>query len=181
MTILFSDIRGYTTLSESQTPEEIFKFLNEYIAYVGAAIDREGGFIDKYIGDAVMALFDEPHTDSALRAAIGMQQALQAFNQQREQQGLPPVGTGIGLHRGEVVMGTVGFTSRMDSTVIGDAVNVSSRVEGLTKTYNCQILVTDAVIAALAHSEDFQLELVDEFAKVKGKETAIALYRLHLP
>jgi adenylate cyclase len=180
MTILFSDIRGYTTLSESQTPEEIFKFLNEYIAYVGAAIDREGGFIDKYIGDAVMALFDETHTDAALRAAIGMQQALQEFNQKREQQGLMPIGTGIGLHRGEVVMGTVGFTSRMDSTVIGDAVNVSSRVEGLTKTYHCQVLVTDAVVAALAHPEDFHLELVDEFAKVKGKETAIALHRLHL-
>jgi adenylate cyclase len=181
MTILFSDIRGYTSLSESQTPEETFKFLNEYIAHVGAAIDHEGGFIDKYIGDAVMALFDETHTDSALRAAIGMQQALHQFNQIREQQALQPVETGIGLHRGEVVMGTVGFTSRMDSTVIGDAVNVSSRVEGLTKTYHCQILVTDAVIAALAHPENFQLTLVDEFAKVKGKETAVALYRLDLP
>jgi adenylate cyclase len=180
MTILFSDIRGYTTLSESQTPEETFKFLNEYIGYVGAAIDQHGGFIDKYIGDAVMALFDETHTDGALRAAIAMQAALATFNQIRQQQGLKPVASGIGIHRGEVVMGTVGFASRMDSTVIGDAVNVSSRVEGLTKTYECQVLVTAAVVAALACPDDFCLELVAESVKVKGKETAIALYRLDL-
>lgn len=180
ITILFSDIRGYTALSESQTPEETFKFLNEYIAYVGDAIDEYGGFIDKYIGDAVMALFDENHTDSALKATIAMQLALKKFNQKREQLGLRTIASGIGLHRGEVVMGTVGFTSRIDSTVIGDAVNVSSRVEGLTKNYNCEILITDAVVAALEHPENFLLEIVDESVKVKGKETAIKLYRLKL-
>ncbi len=177
ITILFSDIRGYTTLSESQTPEETFKFLNEYIAYVGDAIADHGGFIDKYIGDAVMALFDENHTDNALKAAIAMQLALQKFNQKREQLGLKAIASGIGLHRGEVVMGTVGFTSRIDSTVIGDAVNVSSRVEGLTKNYNCEILITDAVVTSLAHPEMFSLEIVEESVKVKGKESAIKLYR----
>jgi adenylate cyclase len=180
MTILFSDIRGYTSLSESQTPEETFKFLNEYMAYVGAAIDNHGGFIDKYIGDAVMALFDERHTDGALNAALAMQTAIDQFNSIRSKQGLSAIASGIGIHYGEVVMGTVGFTSRIDSTVIGDAVNVSARVESLTKTYQCKILVTDAVIAALAKPEDFNLELLDESVKVKGKETAIALYRLHL-
>ncbi|PZO41539.1 MAG: adenylate/guanylate cyclase domain-containing protein [Pseudanabaena frigida] len=179
ITILFSDIRGYTALSESQTPEETFKFLNEYIAYVGDAIDEYGGFIDKYIGDAVMALFDENHTDSALKAAIAMQLALKKFNQKREQLGLRTIASGIGIHRGEVVMGTVGFTSRIDSTVIGDAVNVSSRVEGLTKNYNCEILITDAVVSALEHPEDFNLDIVDESVKVKGKEMAIKLYRLN--
>jgi adenylate cyclase len=172
--------RGYTALSESQTPEETFKFLNEYIAYVGDAIDEYGGFIDKYIGDAVMALFDENHTDSALKAAIAMQLALKKFNQKREQLGLRTIASGIGIHRGEVVMGTVGFTSRIDSTVIGDAVNVSSRVEGLTKNYNCEILITDAVVAALDRPEDFNLNIVDESVKVKGKEMAIKLYRLNL-
>jgi adenylate cyclase len=179
MTILFSDIRGYTSLSESQTPEETFNFLNEYIAYVGAAIDKEGGFIDKYIGDAVMALFDEEQTDGALRAAIGMQTALDEFNQKRDMAGLRPVAIGVGVHRGEVVMGTVGFTSRIDSTVIGDAVNVSSRVEGLTKEYQCDILVTDATVAALEDASVFDLKLVAESVKVKGKETAIGLYRLN--
>jgi class 3 adenylate cyclase len=176
---LFSDIRGYTSLSESQTPEETFKFLNEYMAYVGGAIDQHGGFIDKYIGDAIMALFDDRHTDGAMRAAIAMQAALDEFNQSRVAQGLARVASGIGIHRGEVVMGTVGFTSRIDSTVIGDAVNVSSRVEGLTKNYNCEILVTDAVIEALETPQDFQLELVDQSVKVKGKEMPIGLYRLY--
>jgi adenylate cyclase len=180
MTILFSDIRGYTTLSESQPPEATFHFLNEYIAYVGGAIDQHGGFIDKYIGDAVMAIFDEPHTDGALRAAIAMQIAIQQFNQKREQQGLAPIASGIGIHQGEVVMGTVGFAARMDSTVIGDAVNVSSRIESLTKHYNCEILITSNVIDALARPQDFHLELVEAAVKVKGKATAIDLYRVHL-
>jgi adenylate cyclase len=178
MTILFADIRGYTSLSEMQTPEEMFKFLNEYIACVGSVIDREGGFIDKYIGDAVMALFDDAHTDGALRAAIGMQTALDEFNQKREMQGFNPVAIGIGLHQGEVVMGTVGFTSRIDSTVIGDAVNVSSRVEGLTKEYQCDILVTDATVAGLADATAFDLQLVAAAVKVKGKATPIGLYQL---
>jgi adenylate cyclase len=180
MTILFSDIRGYTTLSESQTPEATFHFLNEYIAHVGGAIDQHGGFIDKYIGDAVMAIFDEPHTDGALRAAIAMQIAIQQFNQKRQQQGLAPIASGIGIHQGEVVMGTVGFASRMDSTVIGDAVNVSSRIESLTKHYNCEILITSAVIDALAQPQAFHLELVEAGVKVKGKATAIDLYRVHI-
>jgi adenylate cyclase len=180
MTILFSDIRGYTALSESQTPEETFKFLNEYISYVVSAIDENGGFIDKYIGDAIMALFDESHTDRALKAAIAMQLEISNFNQKRSQMGLSPIASGIGIHRGEVVMGTVGSTFRIDSTVIGDAVNVSSRIESLTKIYNCEVLISDSVIIALSNPDEFRLELVEESVKVKGKETAIALYRLHL-
>ncbi len=180
MTILFSDIRGYTALSESQTPEETFKFLNEYISYVVNAIDENGGFIDKYIGDAIMALFDESHTDRALKAAIAMQSEITKFNQKRSQMGLSPIASGIGIHRGVVVMGTVGSTFRIDSTVIGDAVNVSSRVESLTKIYNCEVLISDSVVDALTNPEEFRLEQVEESVKVKGKETAIALYRLHL-
>jgi adenylate cyclase len=180
MTILFSDIRGYTALSESQTPEETFKFLNEYISHVVSAIDEHGGFIDKYIGDAVMALFDEVHTDRALKAAIAMQSEIAEFNQKRSLMGLAPIASGIGIHRGEVVMGTVGSTFRIDSTVIGDAVNVSSRIESLTKDYNCEVLISDSVVSALSSPENFQLELVEESVKVKGKETSITIYRLHL-
>lgn len=180
MTILFSDIRGYTALSESQTPEETFKFLNEYISYVVSAIDEHGGFIDKYIGDAVMALFDDEHTDRALKAAIAMQSEIAKFNYKRSQMGLSQIASGIGIHRGEVVMGTVGSTFRIDSTVIGDAVNVSSRIESLTKIYNCEVLVSDSVVDALTNPEEFRLEQVEKSVKVKGKETAIALYRLHL-
>ncbi|MDX2100284.1 MAG: adenylate/guanylate cyclase domain-containing protein [Leptolyngbyaceae cyanobacterium bins.59] len=178
VTILFADIRGYTSISEKLTPQEIFDFLNRYLACMGAAIDQTGGFIDKYIGDAIMALFDDEYADSALQAAVKMQEALVEFNRDRHLTGFPEVAIGIGLHRGQVVMGTVGFTSRMDSTVIGDAVNVASRVEGLTKYYDCKILMTDSVVDALARPEAVKLKLVDTGVKVKGKESMVNLYKL---
>ncbi|WP_016950357.1 adenylate/guanylate cyclase domain-containing protein [Anabaena sp. PCC 7108] len=180
MTILFCDIRGYTSMSEAMAPIEIFVFLNDYLACMGKAIDQAGGFIDKYIGDAIMALFDDDATDCALKAAILMQQALDKFNYERLQKGLPIIATGIGIHRGTVVMGTVGFTSRIDSTVIGDAVNVASRIEGLTKQYNCNILITESVVNSLLNPELFSLRLVDASVKVKGKDTAISIYELQV-
>lgn len=178
MTILFCDIRGYTSISEAMTPMEIFLFLNDYLACMGKAIDELGGFIDKYIGDAIMALFDDEATDSALKAAILMQKSLDNFNAERAKKGLPIISVGIGIHRGTVVMGTVGFTSRMDSTVIGDAVNVASRIEGLTKQYNCDILVTESVVNSLSKPESFKLKLIDKSVKVKGKDAPIAIYQL---
>ncbi len=178
MTILFSDIVGYTAMSENMTPMETFNFLNDYLARMGTAIDEAGGFIDKYIGDAIMALFDDEATDGAINAAIAMQQKLAEFNLERASQGLPPIRCGIGIHRGEVVMGTVGFTSRIDSTVIGDAVNVAARVEGLTRHYECGILVTASVVLALRNKSAFTLRLVSENVKVKGKDEAIAIYEL---
>jgi adenylate cyclase len=181
MTILFCDIRGYTTLSETQTPQETFAMLNNYLDYMGHAIESCGGFIDKFIGDAIMALFDDETTDGALNAAIAMQAALKEFNETRYKQKLPTLDIGIGIHRGEVVLGTIGFTSRIASTVIGDAVNVASRVEGLTKEYNCKVLVTDSVIRALQSPQEFDLELANDAVKVKGKESAIALYKLSSP
>ncbi|MCC5638886.1 HAMP domain-containing protein [Nostoc sp. CHAB 5844] len=180
ITILFCDIRGYTSMSEMMTPLEIFTFLNDYLACIGQVIDQAGGFIDKYIGDAVMALFDDESTDGALKAAILMHQSLEQFNQERIQQNLPRVSIGIGLHRGEVVMGTVGFTCRIDSTVIGDAVNIASRIEGLTKQYACGTLVTESVIKSLSQPELFSLKLVDQAVKLKGKDEAIAIYELLL-
>lgn len=178
MTILFCDIRGYTSMSEAMAPIEIFTFLNDYLACMGQAIDQAGGFIDKYIGDAIMALFDDAATDGALKAAILMQQALEKFNEVRSQKGLPKIAVGIGIHRGKVVMGTVGFTSRIESTVIGDAVNVASRIEGLTKQYDCEVLLTESVVSSLAYPEAFSLKLVDQAVKVKGKDEAIAIYQL---
>jgi len=178
MTILFTDIRGYTTLSETIQPAALFDQLNEYLARVAAPIGTHGGFIDKYIGDAIMALFDDPHTDGALDAALGMRAALTAYNAERAAAGLLPLESGIGLHRGDVVMGTVGFTAKLDSTVIGDPVNVASRVEGLTKTYQCGILVTESVVAALAHPERYQLRVVEEAVKLRGKDTQVKLYEV---
>ena len=173
--ILFADIRGYTSMSEQLTPLETFELLNDYLSCMGHVIDRRGGFIDKYIGDAIMALFDEEASDGAVQAALEMREALEKFNQKRSQQGLPTIDIGIGIHRGEVVMGTVGFTSRIESTVVGDAVNVAARVEGLTKNYG-SILITHPVVAALRHPENFPLYLVDQSVKVKGKDEPVAIY-----
>jgi len=180
LTILFCDIRGYTCMSELMTAQETFLFLNDYLACMGQAIEDCGGFIDKYIGDAIMALFDQETTDSALQAALAMRRALGEFNRDRIEKGLPRIEIGIGIHRGEVVMGTVGFISRMDSTVIGDAVNLASRVEGLTKSYGCPILVTETVLRGLSSPADFSLELVDAAVKVKGKNEPIAIYELRV-
>lgn len=178
ITILFADIRGYTSMSEQMTPLETFALLNDYLACMGQVINDAGGFIDKYIGDAIMALFEDESTGSALRAALAMQQALAVFNAERRRKAQPVVNIGIGIHRGEVVMGTVGFTSRIESTVIGDPVNVAARVEGLTRKYNRTVLVTESVIAALKYPEDFELRLVDDAVKVKGKDELVAIYEL---
>ncbi|MBD1838627.1 HAMP domain-containing protein [Coleofasciculus sp. FACHB-64] len=180
MTILFCDIRGYSSMAEQMTPQQTFSFLNDFLECMGLPIEESGGFIDKYIGDAIMALFDDEGTDSAVRAAILMQQTLSRFNEARMQKGLPAIAVGIGIHRGEVVMGTVGFTSRIDSTVVGDSVNLASRLEGLTKQYNCNILVTESVVNSLYHPESFYLGLVDKSVKVKGKDEAIAIYEVKI-
>ncbi len=176
ITILFSDIRGYTSLSETSTPEQMFHLLNEYLPEMGAVIDENGGFIDKYIGDAIMALFDDDETDGALRAAIAMRERLASLNERRVARGEKSFEIGIGLHRGAVIMGTVGFSSKIESTVIGDAVNCASRVEGLTKQYGVHVLATGAVIEALANRSAFRLRVVDEAAKIRGKDEPVTLY-----
>ncbi|MEW6494570.1 MAG: adenylate/guanylate cyclase domain-containing protein, partial [Cyanobacteriota bacterium] len=178
ITILFADIRGYTSMSEQMSPLETFALLNDYLACMGQVISDEGGFIDKYIGDAIMALFEDETTGCALHAALAMQQALEAFNEERLRKDQPTVQIGIGIHRGDVVMGTIGFTSRIESTVIGDAVNVAARVEGLTRKYDCPILVTESVVTALQHPQMFNLRLVDDCVKVKGKSEPVAIYEL---
>jgi class 3 adenylate cyclase/HAMP domain-containing protein len=178
ITILFADIRGYTSMSEQLTPLETFALLNDYLACMGQVINDAGGFIDKYIGDAIMALFEDETTGCALHAALAMQQTLKTFNEERLRKEQPTIKIGIGIHRGEVVMGTIGFTSRIESTVIGDTVNVAARVEGLTRKYDCPILVTESVVAAIRYPRAFNLRLVDDSVKVKGKSEPVAIYEL---
>ncbi|MEG3844496.1 ATP-binding protein, partial [Microcoleus sp. herbarium14] len=132
MTVLFADIRSFTALSEQMTPPENFAFINTYLGRVSPAIRKNHGFIDKYIGDAVMALFPT-FPEDGVRAAIDMQQEVNFFNEQREKNGLFPIKIGVGLHAGNLMLGTIGERERMESTVIADAVNLASRLEGLTK------------------------------------------------
>jgi class 3 adenylate cyclase len=181
MTILFCDIRDYTAMTETMSPMETFEFLNSYLACMGAAIEAHGGFIDKYIGDAIMVLFDEPHSDSALDAALAMQAALDQFNEGRLARGLPTIVVGMGLHRGTVILGTIGFASRIEFTVIGDAVNVASRIERFTRQCNCPMLLTEAIVTSLQRPENFEIRLVNPAARVRGKAEPIGLYQLYSP
>ncbi len=144
MTVLFADIRRFTTISEALPTDATFSFLNAYLRLVEPIIRAHGGFIDKYIGDAVMALFPGTPAD-AVHAAVEIQRALVAFNNDRMAGDLPDVAVGIGIHHGDVILGTVGSVHRMDTTVIGDTVNVASRLEHLTKERGLGIVISDEV------------------------------------
>ena len=137
--ILFCDLRDFTTLSDNHPPELVVELLNQYFEKMSECISREGGMVNKYIGDAIMAIFNVPikleqHCDHALQAAIAMRHALKKLNQTFTEQGFPTIANGIGLHTGKVIAGNIGSKSRMEYTVMGDTVNVTSRIEGLCKT-----------------------------------------------
>ncbi|MEG4457935.1 ATP-binding protein [Microcoleus sp. N9_A1] len=177
MTVLFADIRSFTSLSEQMTPPENFAFINTYLGKVSPAIRKNNGFIDKYIGDAVMALFSTS-PDDGVRAAIDMQEEVNIFNQEREQKGLFPIAIGVGLHAGNLMLGTIGERERMESTVIADAVNLASRLEGLTKVYGARILVSGAIIDRLEEPEKYKYRFVDRVA-VKGKTNAVSVFEIY--
>jgi adenylate cyclase len=179
--VLFSDIRGFTKQCEGMTPLAVFEMLNEYLGRMGNAIDEAGGFVDKYIGDAMMALFDDEFTDPLLDAILGMRAQLRAFNADRARLGLPSLEHGIGAHCGEVAMGTIGFASKIESTVIGDAVNVASRVEGATKDRSTPVLITGAVVARLRHPERYALRKVAEGVALRGRADPVDLYTVQDP
>jgi two-component system sensor histidine kinase ChiS len=177
MTVLFADIRSFTALSENMTPPENFAFINTYLGKISPAIRRNNGFIDKYIGDAVMALFPKSSSDG-VRAAIDMQKEVNIYNQQRQKNGLFPIAIGIGLHAGNLMLGTIGERERMESTVIADAVNLASRLEGLTKVYGAGIIVSGAIIDRLDDPKKYNYRFVDRVT-VKGKRNAVSVFEVY--
>lgn len=177
MTVLFSDIRSFTTISEGMTPKENFDFLNEYLRYMIPPIRTHKGFIDKYIGDAIMAIFPY-HADDAIKAAIGMFQQLENYNRLREQQQLFPVRIGVGLHTGSLMLGTIGDQERMDGTVISDTVNLSSRLEGLTKKYGASILISESTVAEMSSPLSYHIRCLGKI-QVKGKAKAVAVFEVY--
>ena len=148
LTVLFSDVRGFTSFSETRPPAEVFRFLNGYLGVVGPLVRANGGFIDKYIGDAVMALFpnDPAH---AVQTAVAMQLAVARLNENPTTPGDPPLRLGIGVHSGRLALGVLGEQERRETTVIGDAVNTAARLESLTKRLGASILISEALHLAL--------------------------------
>ena len=176
MTVLFSDIRSFTRLSEQMTPQENFAFINSYLRRMGPVIRNHKGFIDKYIGDAIMALFPES-ADDAFAAALEMQTGLVNWNEGRRKHGLQPVQIGVGINHGRLMLGTIGENERMEGTVISDAVNLASRIEGLTRMYGAAVLTGDGTLAALRNPDRFHFRRLDR-VRVKGKKEVIDLYEL---
>ena len=173
MSIMFSDIRGFAGMSENLTPEKTFHLINDYLKEVVPPIREHGGFVDKFIGDGIMALFPGD-AESAVAAALDMQSSVDSFNAKRNG---PPIGTGIGIHTGDLILGTIGVSSRMEETVISDAVNVASRIEGLSKLFGARILMSQATLDGIAPDRPVPNRFLGRVA-VKGRQDNTAVYQV---
>ncbi|MBN2653165.1 MAG: adenylate/guanylate cyclase domain-containing protein [Spirochaetales bacterium] len=177
MTVLFADIRSFTKISEEMSSEEIFAFLNGLLGKISPVIRENNGFIDKYMGDAIMALFPES-PDDAVNSAISMLEALDLYNIDRISSDKIPVRIGIGIHTGNLILGTIGEEQRMDGTVISDTVNLASRLEGLSKVYNVNMVVSKEVVDNLVNKEKYFCRFIGK-VKVKGKSVATSIYDIY--
>jgi adenylate cyclase len=183
MTVLFSDIRGFTTVTEAGDPEALVAQLNEYFTHMVEVVFRHKGTVDKFVGDMVMALFGAPlddpdHAEHAVQAALDMIRELAELNRQWASRGLPQLDIGIGVNSGEMIAGNIGSSSIMSYTVIGDNVNLGSRLESLNKEYKTRIIMSDATRARLTSSYDSRPlgEVI-----VKGKSKPVAIFELAVP
>ena len=180
ITVLFSDIRGFTTLAERMPPDELVSMLNEYLTPMTEIVFKEEGTLDKYIGDAIMAIFNAPlelkdHPARACTVALNMARKVPELNKKWAKMGRPPIAIGVGLNTGEAVVGNMGAELRFDYTAIGDAVNLASRLEGQTKTYGVDIIASEHIYRACKDS--FIFRDID-YIKVKGKEEASGVFHL---
>ena len=177
VSVLFSDIRGFTGLGERQRPADLLDLLNRYLTCMSEVIEGQGGVVDKYIGDAIMALFGAPltHGDDAhraVRAALGMGRELARLNGDLAAQGLPEIAMGIGINTGLVVAGNMGSARRLNYTVIGDGVNLASRIEGLTRFYDLPLIVSERTALA---APGFSYREIDQ-VRVKGKQEQVRIF-----
>jgi class 3 adenylate cyclase/PAS domain-containing protein len=177
MTILFADIRAFTSLSEKMTPQDNFDFINAFLSRMEPIICEHDGVIDKYIGDAIMALFPT-RADDAVQAAIKMLKALADYNLTRGRTERPKIKVGIGINTGLLMLGIVGSENRMDGTVISDAVNLASRIEGMTRIYDLSLLITMRTRDKLKDYSQYNIRLVD-IVKVKGKDEVVTVYGVY--
>ncbi|MGK0291400.1 MAG: adenylate cyclase [bacterium] len=177
MSILFADIRAFTTMSENMSPKEAFQFLNSYLGQVGPIIHENHGFIDKYLGDGIIAVFNK--ADDAVMAGAEMLRQVRRYNRNRKKAGFSPIAIGIGVNTGDVILGTIGDNERMEGTVIGDAVNSASRIEELTKQYSIPFLIGESTLQQLSVQNKKFTRFVDK-AELKGKKKKVQLYEFFL-
>jgi adenylate cyclase len=183
MTVLFSDIRGFTTVTEKGQPEELVAQLNEYFSRMVEVVFRHKGTVDKFVGDMVMALFGAPlddadHAEHALQAAIDMVRELGELNKGWAERGMAQLDIGVGINSGDMIAGNIGSSAIMSYTVIGDNVNLGSRLESLNKDYKTRIIISDATRTRLTNLYDLR-PLGD--VTVKGKSKAVAIYEVRVP
>ncbi len=182
VTVFFSDIRSFTNSSEKMSPEHVVEMLNEYMGEMVGVIEEFKGVVDKYVGDAIMAVWGmptaEPSQDAerSVLACLKMREKLLQLNHRRQERGDPPIEIGMGLNSGEVIAGNIGSPSRMEYTVIGDTVNTASRMESSTKNFKTDFLINSSTVALLPRSEIFILEGPFE-AEAKGKAGKMAVYQ----
>jgi class 3 adenylate cyclase len=178
MTVLFSDIRGFTSMSEKMQPEEVVTFLREYLTVMTEAVFKHGGTVDKYIGDAIMALYNVPfeapdHALRAVRPALEFQQRLQPLAERFAARYGGTLACGVGIHTGDAVVGTIGSEQRLEYTAIGDTINLGSRLEGLTKDFSVPIIISEATYAEVR--DHFATRDLGEVT-VKGKVIPVKIY-----
>lgn len=178
ISILFGDIRNYTFLSEKMQIRDNYDFINEYLIRMEPCVANHNGFIDKFMGDAVMALYDREGQSAydAINSAIEMQREIDDLNMHRKRDGKEAIRIGIAINTGPVMMGVIGTERRMDSTVIGDHVNLTSRLESLSKVYNSKILISGFTHAQIKH-EDYLIREVDT-VKVRGRQQPVTIYEV---
>jgi two-component system sensor histidine kinase ChiS len=177
LSILFLDIRNFTKLSEQLSPSETFAFLNEIFQRIAPCIEEHHGFIDKFLGDGIMALFDGS-VDNSLDSAIKMHGRLHEFNLERVKVGQEPIRMGIGINSGELMLGMIGTPKRLDSTVVGDAVNIAARLETLTKYYQSCILISEDAYHNLNEPGRFKIREIDNI-RLYGKENPMRIYEVY--
>jgi DNA-binding response OmpR family regulator len=176
MTVMFADIRGWTTLLEKMTPQQAFNFINAYLRRVTPVIKECNGFIDQYYGDGVMALFPGP-PDDAVKAAVAMQIAVAEYNKERGRDGYDPIGIGVGLHLADLMLGIIGSEDRMQGAVVADAVNLAARIEGLNKLYGSYVSLSDETFFAIKKPNKYRHRFIDK-VRVKGREDAVTVYEV---
>lgn len=178
MTIFFSDIRAFTEMSERLTPEESFAFINSYLSRVVPIINQRGGFVDKYMGDGIMALFEENGgADQAVESAVEMQGKMIEYNGHRAKVNYKPISMGIGIHTGTLMLGVVGVPDRMEGTVISDAVNLSSRLQSIAKAFNIPLVISERTFMQLDDPGRYKYRFIGK-VRVKGKDAPVSVFEI---